>query len=141
MESGFDPIIQAPTVFSHVGHESFNRIFSDPCLGVAAVPSDQWPTGIMNSVIGSGAPPNCWIQHNRGSQADPHPKPWDLLEGCQNIQMGKPMPGGVVLVSLARHHVAHCAGFQGWQSFRRDCLDAIDNLSFGQSSQYQLRPL
>ncbi len=25
-------------------------------LGVAAVPSDQWPTGIMNSVIGSGAP-------------------------------------------------------------------------------------
>ncbi len=29
------------------------------CLGVTAVPSDQWPTAIMNSVIGSGAPPNC----------------------------------------------------------------------------------
>jgi hypothetical protein len=28
-------------------------------LGDAAVPSDQWPTAIMNSVIGSGAPPNC----------------------------------------------------------------------------------
>jgi len=25
-------------------------------LGVTAVPSDQWPTAIMNSVIGSGAP-------------------------------------------------------------------------------------
>jgi hypothetical protein len=51
--------IEVPAIFSH-GHdmamcrsESKRQRLS---MGVAAVPSDQWPTGIMNSVIGSGAP-------------------------------------------------------------------------------------
>jgi hypothetical protein len=38
------------------GDNSFKVKRQRSSLGVAAVPSDQWPTGIMNSVIGSGAP-------------------------------------------------------------------------------------
>jgi hypothetical protein len=38
------------------GDDSFKAKRQRSSLGVAGVPSDQWPTGIMNSVIGSGAP-------------------------------------------------------------------------------------
>jgi hypothetical protein len=48
-------IPSAPIVF-FTGDDSFRAKRQRLSLVVAGVPSDQWPTGIMNSVIGSGAP-------------------------------------------------------------------------------------
>src|ERR1700756_1076387 len=55
--------------------------------------------------------------------------------------MGNPVPDGIVKVPLPRHHVAHSARLQGWQPVFHECLDTVDDLRFGKSSQYQLGPL
>ena len=48
--------IQVPAIFLHMAMSRSESKRQRSPLGVAGVPSDQWPTGIMNSVIGSGAP-------------------------------------------------------------------------------------
>ena len=73
-----------------------------------------------------------WIQYNWRARQIRYPR-FRICKRDVKHQMRNLMPGGVVKVSLFRHHVAHCARFQGGQLFHIECLDVIDNLRFGES--------
>src|SRR5579864_8647618 len=100
------------------------------------------PLGHRNHELGDwlGSTIKLWIQQNRGTRHACTPS-HSVCQGKVKHEMGNPVPGGVVQAPLPRHHIAHPARFEGRQLLVLKFFDAVDDLSFGQPSQYQVCPL
>src|ERR1700720_1376126 len=91
----------------------------------------------MNTSIGSGSPWNCGFSMTGewGKSA-----PQTARERRVNHQVSYPVVLAVIgKVLFLRHNVAHGSRLQRWQLLLYECLDALDDLSFGLTGQYHLR--
>src|SRR5579864_7038290 len=80
-----------------------------------------------------------WIQHDgrAGHICTPN---GTVHERSVNHKVSYPVVAVAIGKVLSfRHHVAHGSGLQGWQLLLDECLDTLEDLSFGLTGQRHLR--